>query len=97
MHIAFAYCATKWALRGISRAAARELSNRKIRVNCILPGLVDTVMLGFMNSNDLRAADVPLGRLGSAEEIAEVALFLLSSRSSYLVGAEIVVDGGMSA
>jgi NAD(P)-dependent dehydrogenase (short-subunit alcohol dehydrogenase family) len=54
-------------------------------------------MLGFMNSNDLRAADVPLGRLGSAEEIAEVALFLLSSRSSYLVGAEIVVDGGMSA
>ncbi|MBX3529439.1 MAG: SDR family oxidoreductase [Rhizobiaceae bacterium] len=96
---AFAYCATKWALRGMSRAAARELAPRGIRVNCIFPGIIDTEMLDPWTEADhrTRVAAVPMKRKGSANEIAEVALFLLSQRSSYMTGAEIAVDGGLSA
>jgi 3alpha(or 20beta)-hydroxysteroid dehydrogenase len=96
---AFAYCATKWALRGMSRAAAREFAAGGIRVNCVLPGLVDTEMLDAWTDEEHRSrvAAVPLQRMGAAMEIAEVVLFLLSERSSYLTGAEIAVDGGLMA
>lgn len=96
---AFAYCATKWALRGMSRAAARELAPDGIRVNCVLPGLVDTEMLDAWTDEEhrLRVAAVPMARKGTAAEIAEVVLFLLSERSAYMTGAEIAVDGGLMA
>jgi 3alpha(or 20beta)-hydroxysteroid dehydrogenase len=97
-HTIYAYCATKWALRGMGRAAAVDLAPRGIRVNTILPGLVDTQMVrdaGFDESTAV--AGIPLGRLGAPEEVADVVAFLLSAESAYITGAEIVVDGGMFA
>ena len=96
---AFAYCTTKWALRGMSRAAARELAGDGIRVNCVMPGLVDTEMIGFFDAEErqARVQAVAMSRMGSAREVAEVVLFLLSDRSSYMTGSELTVDGGLSA
>jgi 3alpha(or 20beta)-hydroxysteroid dehydrogenase len=91
-----AYASAKWGLRGLSRSAALELGPSGIRVNTVLPGPVDTPMLG---SRDTRAigALVPLGRVGRPEEVAAVVVFLASDASSFLTGAEISADGGMSA
>lgn len=96
---AFAYCATKWAVRGMSRCAARELASSKIRVNCIFPGMIDTEMLDTWSPQDhiTRVAPIPMGRKGTSDEIAEVAAFLLSDRASYMTGSEIAVDGGLTA
>lgn len=93
------YTSSKWALRGISRAAATELGPHGIRVNCILPGLIDTDMASI-NTPDFNATIVshlPIPRLGRADEVANAALFLLSDAASYITGAELVVDGGGTA
>lgn len=90
-----AYCASKAALLGLSRAAARDLASRRIRVNCIAPGPTDTEMLhagtalppGLMGS-------IPLGRLGAPSEIAAAAAFLVSSDANFVTGATLFVDGG---
>jgi 3alpha(or 20beta)-hydroxysteroid dehydrogenase len=97
-HKLYAYCASKWALRGMGRAAANDLAPRGIRVNTIFPGLIDTQMLedaGIAGDQTAALARIPLGRIGVPQDIAEVVAFLVSPRSSYLTGAEIVVDGGM--
>lgn len=96
---AFAYMATKWAIRGMSRAAARELAPLNIRVNAVMPGLIDTAMMA-RNPPERNAGIVgaiPAGRPGQASEVAQAALYLASDRSAYLTGSEIVVDGGLSA
>jgi 3alpha(or 20beta)-hydroxysteroid dehydrogenase len=93
-----AYGAAKWALRGISRTAAVELGPLGIRVNAVLPGPIDTPMLPVPeDQRESRFAHLPLGRVGTASEVAEVVCFLLSDASSYVTGAEIAVDGGMTA
>lgn len=96
---AFAYMATKWAIRGMSRAAARELAHLNIRVNAVMPGLIDTAMMA-RNPPERNAgiiSAIPAGRPGQASEVAEAALYLASDRSGYLTGSEIVIDGGLSA
>jgi 3alpha(or 20beta)-hydroxysteroid dehydrogenase len=95
----FAYSTTKWAVRGMTRSAARELAPKGIRVNALLPGLIDTPMVSIFPKarNDDFVTRVPLGRIGEAMDVAQAALFLASDASAYITGAEIPVDGGYLA
>jgi 3alpha(or 20beta)-hydroxysteroid dehydrogenase len=94
----FAYGATKWAVRGMTKSAALELARYRIRVNCICPGLIDTPILGTnpASMNDAILKTVPMRRMGQPEEIADAVLFLASSQSSFVTGADFAIDGGMS-
>ena len=93
-----AYGMSKWALRGLSQTAAIELGTAGIRVNAVLPGSIDTAMLPVAREEfETRFGDVPLGRVGTADEIADAVLFLASDEASYLTGSELTVDGGISA
>jgi 3alpha(or 20beta)-hydroxysteroid dehydrogenase len=93
---AIAYSATKWALRGMTKAAAIDLAPRKIRVNSVHPGPIDTEMLNVRTpeQNARRVQLVPMKRMGTAEEVARLVLFLLSDESGYITGAEVAIDGG---
>jgi 3alpha(or 20beta)-hydroxysteroid dehydrogenase len=93
---AIAYSATKWALRGMTKAAAIDLAPRKIRVNSVHPGPIDTEMLNVRTpeQNQRRLQSVPMKRMGTAEEVANLVLFLLSEESGYITGAEVAIDGG---
>jgi 3alpha(or 20beta)-hydroxysteroid dehydrogenase len=95
---AIAYSATKWALRGMTKAAAIDLAPRKIRVNSVHPGPIDTEMLKVRTpeQNQQRLQLVPMKRMGTAEEVASLVLFLLSDESGYITGAEVAIDGGAS-
>jgi 3alpha(or 20beta)-hydroxysteroid dehydrogenase len=96
-----AYCASKWAVRGVTKVAAMELGLHSIRVNSIHPGGVDTPMSNpngiARNVIDGFMRHVPLQRMAGPEEVARVSVFLASDDSSYVNGAEIVVDGGWSS
>lgn len=96
-----AYAASKAAIRSLGRTWAAELADRKIRVNTVVPGPVETPGLrGLVPADqqqallDGEAAGVPLGRVGRPDEIAAAVLFLASDQSSFMTGAEIFVDGG---
>jgi 3alpha(or 20beta)-hydroxysteroid dehydrogenase len=93
---AIAYSATKWALRGMTKAAALDLAPRRIRVNSVHPGPIDTEMLKIRTpeQNQRRLEAVPMKRQGTAEEVASLVLFLLSDESGYVTGAEVAIDGG---
>jgi 3alpha(or 20beta)-hydroxysteroid dehydrogenase len=93
---AIAYSATKWALRGMTKAAAIDLAPRRIRVNSVHPGPIDTDMLKVRTpeQNERRLQLVPMKRMGTAEEVAQLVLFLLSDESGYITGAEVAIDGG---
>ncbi len=98
--VGFAYQATKGALRMMSKSAALSLAPKGIRVNTVMPGLVDTPFLGDNKETGALADPIsrtPLGRIAQPEEIASVAAFLLSDDASYMTGTELVVDGGMTA
>jgi len=91
------YSASKSGLVGMARSFARELGSRGITANVIAPGFVETDMTATLDEKrrgDI-AAQVPLGRFCSAEEIAEVVSFIASSKASYITGAIIAVDGGL--
>ncbi|RUM24332.1 SDR family oxidoreductase [Rhizobium vallis] len=96
--------ASKSAVRSFARTMSAELLDRKIRVNAVSPGSIETpIHRGrdqseeeFRSYADRVGAQVPLGRMGRPEEIASAVLFLASDASSYMLGAEIVVDGGRS-
>lgn len=96
------YVASKFAVRGMTKTAALELGPRGIRVNSVHPGLIETPMLHTGAAEiDAGLAQVakrfPAGRIGTAEEVAQVSLFLASDESSYCTGTEFVVDGGLMA
>jgi 3alpha(or 20beta)-hydroxysteroid dehydrogenase len=93
----FAYASTKWAVRGMTKLAASELAPLGIRVNCVYPGIIDTPMLGQNTPERLKVFEgmIPMGRIGTADEVARVVLFLASDASSYVTGAEVTVDGGI--
>jgi len=96
-----AYCASKWGIRGLTRVAAMEYGHQGVRVNSVHPGGIDTAMGNPFaepkSAVNKRYTMVPLQRVGEPEEVAATTLFLASDESRYLCGAEIVVDGGMTA
>ncbi len=91
------YSASKSGLVGMARSFARELGSRGITANVIAPGFVETDMTATLDEERRAeiAAQVPLGRFCSAEEIAEVVAFIASEKASYITGAIIPVDGGL--
>jgi 3alpha(or 20beta)-hydroxysteroid dehydrogenase len=96
-----AYGSSKWAIRGLSKIGSVELARRGIRVNTLLPGAVDTPMAapapGAVIDREAMLAGRPVQRPGTPEELARAALFLASDESSYISGAELVVDGAWTA
>jgi 3alpha(or 20beta)-hydroxysteroid dehydrogenase len=95
-----AYAATKWAIRGMTKCAAMELGPKGIRVNSIHPGMIDTPMTrvhGGDAAMEFGASRVPLRRVGHPEDIAPLYVFLASDESSYINGAEIAIDGGVTS
>ncbi|MEQ8232796.1 MAG: SDR family oxidoreductase [Gammaproteobacteria bacterium] len=97
---AFAYGASKWAVRGMSKNAAQELGRFGVRVNSVHPGFIETDMMQqtpAVTSGKLERVlrQVPLARAGTVDEVANLVLFLASDESAYCTNGEFVVDGGL--
>jgi len=92
---ALGYSASKWAVRGMTKAAALDLAPKNIRVNAVHPGLIRTPMSGA--AADRTSGTPPLGRIGTPAEVAAVVVHLASDDSGYTTGADHVVDGGRTA
>ena len=98
------YCASKAAVRSFARCWTTDLRHRKIRVNAISPGPIETpgfnkpggtrVLIDEFKANAIAA--VPMGRMGTPDEVARAAVFLASDDSSYVTGIELFVDGGLA-
>jgi 3alpha(or 20beta)-hydroxysteroid dehydrogenase len=96
------YGASKWAVRGMTKSAAKELAAFGVRVNSVHPGIIETAMLQTFDAIDpsvrgLVTARIPMGRTAEAVEIAQLVVFLASDESSYSTGSEFVADGGWIA
>ncbi|HEX4132121.1 MAG TPA: glucose 1-dehydrogenase [Pirellulales bacterium] len=92
------YNATKAAVRSFARSWTSDLKQRRIRVNVVSPGPIDTPILDPMSKETIDSfiASVPLERIGKPEEVASAALFLASDESSYITGVDLFVDGGLA-
>jgi NAD(P)-dependent dehydrogenase (short-subunit alcohol dehydrogenase family) len=91
------YAASKGGVLGLARSLALEVADRNIRVNSISPGITDTPQpRGHLSDEELygRAAEIPLGRIGTPDDMVEACLFLLSDESSYITGQDVRVNGG---
>ncbi|HEX5356774.1 MAG TPA: 3-oxoacyl-ACP reductase FabG [Aquabacterium sp.] len=91
------YAAAKAGVAGMTRALARELGSRNITVNCVAPGFIDTDMTRALTEEQHTAlkAQIPLGRLGQPDDIADAVAFLASPQAGYITGQELHVNGGM--
>ena len=91
------YAAAKAGVAGMSRALARELGSRGVTVNCVAPGFIETDMTSALDDTQTAAllGQIPLGRLGSAADIAHAVAFLASPNASYITGTTLHVNGGM--
>jgi len=91
------YAATKAGAEGFSRALARELGSRSVTVNCVAPGFVDTDMTRELSEEQraLMLGQIPLGRLGAADEIGALVAFLCSDAAAYITGETVHINGGM--
>ena len=91
------YSASKAGLIGLSKSIAKEMGPRGVRSNCIAPGFIETDMTAALTEEQKKAyADaIPLGRLGSAQDIADTVAFLASDKASYITGQVIAVNGGL--
>lgn len=91
------YCASKAGLLGLTKSVARELARRNVTVNAITPGFIVTDMTEALSekTREELAAQIPLGRLGSAEDIAHAVIFLASDQAGYITGQTLGVNGGM--
>ena len=96
-----AYCASKWAVRGMTKVAAKELGRHGIRVNSVHPGVIETDMTSHMpgiadpEKRKKQERIIPIQRIGEPDDIAYMVLFLATDASSYCTGQEFVVDGGV--
>lgn len=93
------YAASKAGIIGFTKSIAKELGSRNIRCNAIAPGFIETDMTGYLKEGDAAdkyKSDIPLGRFGSGENIADTVLFLASDWSSYITGQTISVCGGLN-
>jgi NAD(P)-dependent dehydrogenase (short-subunit alcohol dehydrogenase family) len=100
-----AYCASKAGVTGLTKAMALDHAHEKIRVNCICPAIVETEMaLGALSrtpdpeaEKKRRTSEIPLGRMGKPEDVAQMAVYLASEESSWITGTAILLDGGLTA
>jgi NAD(P)-dependent dehydrogenase (short-subunit alcohol dehydrogenase family) len=95
------YSASKWGVVGVTKVAAREFASQRIRVNAIAPGSIDTPLFSnVVNSTPTSRADyerqTPMGRIARSEEVAATATWLCSEAASYITGAVVPVDGGLT-
>ena len=98
------YCATKAAIRSFARCLTVDLKKRKIRVNTLIPGAIDTALLRSLSGNEEEMqnnlatwqAAIPMNRIGTPDEVAKAVVFLVSDDNSYVNGVELFVDGGLS-
>jgi len=92
------YSASKAGVIGLTKSAARELASRGINVNAVAPGFVETEMTQALSDKvkEQLIAQIPLGRVASAQEIADTVLFLVSDKAAYITGQVLSVDGGMA-
>ena len=93
------YCASKFAVHGFTRALAKEIVQRNIRVNAVAPGFVETSMLAGLSEERKKRirTSIPMQRFGTPDEVASAVVFLLSDAASYINGHILVVDGGLGA
>ncbi len=91
------YAASKAAIIGFTKALAKEVASRNIHVNCVAPGFIETKMTGVLNEEQKKGIlqSIPLGRMGTPEDIANMVAFLASPLADYVTGQVIAVDGGM--